>query len=98
MFRQRLHETEWAEIETPRNPNVCYKIFWGKFWFLYDEYFPIKSRKLKTTDIESPCIAIEIKKPSKHKQSLYEKLLKTRTKKAEKHTKIIKIIRGEQKA
>ena len=61
MFRQRLHETDWAEIETSRNPNMCYKIFWGKFCFFYDEYFPIKSIKLKTTDIQSPCIAIKIK-------------------------------------
>ena len=23
MFREKLHETGWAEIETSRNPNVC---------------------------------------------------------------------------
>ena len=26
MFRQELHETNWVETETSRNPNVCYKI------------------------------------------------------------------------
>ena len=30
MFRQKLHETDWAETETSRNPNVCYKIFLKK--------------------------------------------------------------------
>ena len=50
MFRQKLHGTDWAEIETSRNPNVCYKIFLKKFTSLYDEYFPIKiiKQKLKT--------------------------------------------------
>ena len=50
MFRQKLHGTDWAEIETSRNPNVCYKIFLKKFMSLYDEYFPIKiiKQKLKT--------------------------------------------------
>ena len=31
IFRQKLHETDWAEIETSRNPNVRYKIFLKKF-------------------------------------------------------------------
>ena len=39
MFRQELHETDWVEIETSRNPNVCYKAFLKKFKSLYDEYF-----------------------------------------------------------
>ena len=39
MFRQELHETDWVEIETSRNPNVCYEVFLKKFKSLYDEYF-----------------------------------------------------------
>ena len=31
MFHQKLHDTDWAEIETSRNPYVCYKIFLKKF-------------------------------------------------------------------
>ena len=77
MFCQKLHETNWAEIETSRNPNVCYKIFLKKFMSLYDEYFPIKIIKLKTKDIQSPWITTGIKKSSKHKQRLYEELSKT---------------------
>ena len=61
MFCQKLHETDWAEIETG-NPNVCYKIFLKKFMSLYDEYFPIKIIKLKTKDIESLWITTGIKK------------------------------------
>ena len=48
MFRQKLHETDWVEIETSRNLNVCYKIFLKKVMSLYVEYFPIKIIKLKT--------------------------------------------------
>ena len=83
MFRQKLHETDWAEIETSRNLNVCYKIFLKNVMSLYDEYFPIKIIKLKTKDIQSPWITTEIKKSSKHKQRLCEKLLKTGCKKLE---------------
>ena len=54
MFRQKLHETDWKEIETSKNPNVCYKIFLKKLMSLYDECFPIKIIKLKTKDIQSP--------------------------------------------
>ena len=62
MFRQKLNETGWAELETSRNPNVCYKIFLKKFMSLYDGYFPIKIMKLMTKDIQSPRITTGIKK------------------------------------
>ena len=39
--------------------------------------------KLKNKDIQSPWIRTGIKKSSKHKQRLYEKLLKTRCRKVE---------------
>ena len=39
MFHQKLHKTDWAEIDTSKNPNVCYKIFLKKFMCLYNEYF-----------------------------------------------------------
>ena len=62
MFRQKLHETDWAETETSRNPNVRYKIFFKKILSLYDEYFPIKIIKLKTKDMQSLRITTGIKK------------------------------------
>ena len=52
MFCQKLHKTDWVEIEISRNPNVCYKIFFKKFMSLYDEYFPIKIIKLKTKELK----------------------------------------------
>ena len=58
MFCQKLHKTEWAEIETSRNPNVCYKIFLKKFMSLYDDCFQIKIIKLKTKDIKCFWITI----------------------------------------
>ena len=30
MFRHKLHESDWAEVETSRSPNVFYKIFYQK--------------------------------------------------------------------
>ena len=78
MFCQKLHESDWAETETSRNPNVCYKIFLKIFLSLYDEYFVIKMIKLKTKDMQSPWITTGIKKSSKHKQRLFEKFLKTK--------------------
>ena len=84
MFHQKLHETDWAEIETSSNPNVYYKIFLKNLMSLYDEYFPIKIIKLKTKGMQSPWITTAIKKSSSnHKQRLYEKFLKTRRKKTE---------------
>ena len=83
MFHQKLHKTDWAEIETSKNPNVCYKIFLKKFMCLYGEYFPIKIIKLKIKNMQSPWITPGIKKSSKHKQYLYKKFLETRCKLAE---------------
>ena len=83
MSCQKLHETDWVEIETSRNPDVCNKIFLKNFTSLYDEYFPIKIIKLKAKDMQSPWITTGIKKSSKHKQCLFEKVLKTRCKKVE---------------
>ena len=44
MFSQKLHKTDWEEVETSGNPNGCYKIFLKKM-SLYDEYFPSKAKK-----------------------------------------------------
>ena len=42
MFRQKLHETDWAKIETSRNPNKCYKIFLKKFFFFMMSIFQLE--------------------------------------------------------
>ena len=56
MFRLKLHEADWGEIETSRNPDVCYEIFSKKLMSLLDECFPIKVIKLKTKGIKTPWI------------------------------------------
>ena len=83
MFRLKLHEADWGEIETSRNPNVCYEIFSKMLMSLSDECFSIKVIKLKTKGIKTPWITAGKKKSSNHKQPLYEKFLKSRYKKAE---------------
>ena len=42
MFRQKLHETDWAEIETSRNQNVSYKIFLKNFFLFVVSIFQLK--------------------------------------------------------
>ena len=88
MFCQKLHKTDWAEIETPMNPNVCYKIFLEKLMSLYYEGFPIKIIKLKTKDIQSPWITTGIKKLSSWKLD---------SRKRKMHTKVIKIYLSRSK-
>ena len=83
VFRLKLHEADWREIETSRNPDVCYEIFSKKLMSLLDECVPIKVIKLKTKGIKTPWIIAGKKKSSKHKQPLYEKVLKCIYKKAE---------------
>ena len=41
VFRQKLHETDWTEIESSRNPNVCYKI-WKNLCFFMMSIFQLK--------------------------------------------------------
>ena len=82
-FNQTLYETDWVEIETCDNPSECYKLFLQKFLTIYENFFPRKKIKLKLKDIQSPCIASGIKKSSKRKQRLYDKILKTRNQKSE---------------
>ena len=42
MFRQKLHETDWTEIETSRNQNVSYKIFLKNFFLFMVSIFQLK--------------------------------------------------------
>ena len=64
-----------------QNPDDAYKAFLKRFSTLYDEYFPEKKMKLKHKDLQSPWITKGIRRSSKRKQRLYEKLLKTKMKK-----------------
>ena len=90
IFNQVLYETDWVEIETCNNASECYK-FLKKFLTIYKNFFPRKKIKLKVKDIQSPWIKSRIKKTSKSKQHLYDKLLQTRSQKSELKYKTIKI-------
>ena len=62
MFRQKLYETDWAEIETSRKSKCELQNLFEKFFSLYGEYFPIKILKIKTKELQSPWIATAITK------------------------------------
>ena len=39
MFKQKLNEINWEEVETNQNPNEVYKIFLEKIRSLYNHFF-----------------------------------------------------------
>ena len=61
LFKQKLYETSWDDIEASQNPDEAYKSFVNKFSDLYDTYFPKKQIKLKSKDLQSPWITNGIK-------------------------------------
>ena len=83
LFKQKLYETSWDEMEMSQNHDQAYKTFLTKFSDLYNIYFPTKIIKVKNKDLSSPWITKGIKKSSKRKQRLYEKFLKNHTEKHE---------------
>ena len=78
-----MYKTNWKDIEAFTDPNKAYKAFLERLLLLYDKNFPIRTIKVKAKDLGSPWITNGIKKSSKKKQHLYQKLLKTRTEKNE---------------
>ena len=83
LFKHKLYETSWDEMEMSENPDQAYKTFLTKFSDLCNIYFPTKLIKVKNKDLNSPWITKGIIKSSKRKQRLYEKFLKNRTEKHE---------------
>ena len=47
LFKQKLYETNWDDIEISQNPDEAYKSFLNKFSDLCNTYFPKKQIKLK---------------------------------------------------
>ena len=88
LFKQKLYETNWDDIEVSQNPDEAYESFLNKFSDLYDTYFPKKQIKLKSKDLQSPWITNGIRKSSKRKQRLYENFLKNRNEKMSLNTKL----------
>ena len=54
LFKQKLYETSWDDIEASQNLDEAYKSVLNKFSDLYDTYFPKKQIKLKSQDLQSP--------------------------------------------
>ena len=76
LFKERLFEIDWHEIKVYENPDEAYRFFLHKF--LAISFFPKENIKVKSKDSQSPWITKGIKKSPKHKQRLYEKILKKR--------------------
>ena len=64
LFKQKLYETNWDDIEVSQNPDEAYESFLNKFSDLYDTYFPKKQIKLKSKDLQSPWIMVLESLPS----------------------------------
>ena len=67
--------------------NESYNQFQKKFSLIYDDCFPIKVIEIKIKNLPSPWITKVIKKSSKRKRKLYEKILRKRSSKNEKEYK-----------
>ena len=84
-FKYKLHTVSWDSITNSSDTNKAYDNFIETFSSLCDECFPKKKIKLKPQKYNNPWKRTkEIKKSSKRKQKLYEKLLKDRNEKNEK--------------
>ena len=77
-FNIRLREVNWSKVRQCRNANEAY-IFFNIIKLLYDECVPVAKIRLKQKKHFTPWITRGIKKSSKRKQKLYEKLLKHKT-------------------
>ena len=51
LFKQKLYETSWDDIEASQNPDEAYKSFLNKFSDLYGTYFSKKQIQLKSKDL-----------------------------------------------
>ena len=77
MFKKKLHEINWEEVETNQNPSEGDKHFLEKIRSLYNDFFPKKKIAISKKDLKSPCITTGIKISSRRRQRLYEKVLKS---------------------
>ena len=83
-FKYKLCTVSWDSITNSSDTNKTYDNFIEIFSSLYDECFPKKKIKLKPQKYNNPSITKGIKKLSKRKQKLSEKLLKNTNEKDEK--------------
>ena len=89
-FKQKLYNVTWDYNKIFGSVNHSYNRFLQIFLSLYNECFPKIKFKLKPQKHLRPWITLGIRKSSKRKQRLYEKFLKTRTRKSEAEYKTYK--------
>ena len=89
-FKSILNSVDWDLITQTTTPDSSYNIFLDKFIKLYDIAFPERKVEIKQKNLTSPWITQGLKKSSKRKQRLYDKLLKRRNDKNEKAYKTYK--------
>ena len=89
-FKSILNSVDWNLITQTSTPDSSYNIFLDKFIKLYDIAFPERKVEIKQKNLTSPWITRGLKKSSKRKQRLYDKLLKRRNDKNEKAYKMYK--------
>ena len=92
-FKSILNSVDWdliTLITQTTTPDSSYNIFLDKFIKLYDIAFPERKVEIKQKNLTSPWITRGLKKSSKRKQRLYDKLLKRRNDKNEKAYKMYK--------
>ena len=75
------NKTDWNYVIQIKNPNEVYESFLTTFLPLYNKFFPKITFEVKTKTLLSPWMTRGLLKSSKKKPKLYEKYLKSGTKK-----------------
>ena len=89
LFKHRLFESNWHEVEVYENLDEVYKTFLHRFLAIYGNFFPKKKLKAKTQDIQIPWVTKEIQKSSKYNR-LYETFWKKEIEEMNLNMKIVK--------
>ena len=74
-----ISTVDWNLITQNLNPYNPYNIFINTSLKIYDEIFPLQKITMETRNLDRSWITTRIKKPSRKKQRLYEKFLKSKT-------------------
>ena len=74
-----MSTVDWNLITQIVNPYNSYNIFINTSLKIYDGIFPIQKITMETRNLDRSWITTRNKKPSRKKQRLYEKFLKSKT-------------------
>ena len=82
-FKSLINSIDWGLVTQTSLPNDSYNIFLEMFLQIYDQAFPQRKIEIKPKNFVSPWTTQGLRKSSRKKQRLYEKLLKQRNSKNE---------------